>query len=45
MLAWKVLESSAQQWLGRHPKLIPDADMWRWRACVLAAQKVVSRGG
>lgn len=46
MLAWKVLEAgTARAWFGRHPRLIPDADMWRWRACMAAAQKVVSGGG
>lgn len=41
MLAWKVLESSASAWFGLHPRSIPDADYWRWRACVVAAQRVI----
>lgn len=41
MLAHKVLEAgTASSWFGRHPREIPDADYWRWRACVKAARKV-----
>ena len=44
MLAWRVLEAgTAAAWFGLHPRSIPDADYWRWRACVLAAQKVTQR--
>jgi len=44
MLARKVLDSTAPEWFGRHPRRIPDADYWRWRCCVIAAKKV-TRGG
>lgn len=39
-LAIKVLSSTLREWIGRPTREIHDADVWRWDACVAAAQRV-----
>lgn len=44
MLAHKVLETgTASAWFGLPPQRIPDADFWRWRACLHAARLTTRR--
>lgn len=43
MLRVRVLRSTPEQWFGRPLREVHDADMWRWWACVQAAQKLEER--
>lgn len=38
MLRYKVQRSTPEQWIGRPLRDIPEGDLWRWRACELAAR-------
>lgn len=44
MLAWKILDSSPPVWFGRKAREIPDGDYLRFRACVIAAQRLLGGG-
>jgi len=43
MLIFRLLESSAAEWFGKPLREVPDADLWRWRACVIAARRLYGR--
>jgi hypothetical protein len=32
---------SGAEWFGRSLDAVPDADIWRWRACLVAAQRIL----
>lgn len=40
LLVRRVLDSTAESWLGRPLREIHDADYARWLACVAAAEKI-----
>ena len=42
MLASKLIDSSAQEWFGMPLRLIPDADVFRFRAAQRAAEMYIN---
>ncbi len=40
MLRRQILGSTAPEWFGRPMRKIAEGDLWRWCACVEAAQQI-----
>jgi len=45
MLRQRLLASTPAEWFGRPLRMVSDADMWRWAACIEAARAIEGQHG